>query len=70
VRDYSIKKPQLKIGKTDFIDRVVTHYTDVPKTYSLARFNSIGYLELCINCGHAADLLGLAYGDAVQILFE
>lgn len=65
-------KKQLRINyrKTDFIDRVVTHYTDVPKTYSLARFNSIGYLELCINCGHAADLLGLAYGDAVQILFE
>lgn len=65
-------KKQFRINyrKTDFIDRVVTHYNDVPKTYNLARFNSTGYLELCINCGHAANLLGLSNGDAVQILFE
>jgi S-adenosylmethionine hydrolase len=56
--------------KKDVIERIVENYTDVPPTYSLARFNSLGYLELCINCGHAADLLGLAKGDNIQVLFE
>jgi len=66
------KNKQMRINyrKYDFIDRIVENYTDVPQTYSLARFNSLGYLELCINCGNAADLLGLTKGDAVQILFE
>jgi S-adenosylmethionine hydrolase len=71
IRRFDDKK-QMRINyrKYDYIDRIVENYTDVPQTYSLARFNSLGYLELCINCGHAADLLGLAKSDAVQILFE
>ncbi len=71
VKRFSVDK-QIRINyrKYDYIDRMVENYTDVPQTYSLARFNSLGYLELCINCGHAADLLGLSKGDAVQVLFE
>jgi len=61
---------RINYRKRDYIDRIVENYTDVPQTYSLARFNSLGYLELCINCGHASDLLGLAKGDALQVLFE
>ncbi len=66
------KEKQMRINyrKYDFIDRIVPNYSDVPQSYSLARFNSLGYLELCINCGNAADLLGLVRGDAVQIIFE
>lgn len=64
------KQMRINYRKYDFIDRIVTNYSDVPPTYSLARFNSIGYLELCINGGSASDLLGLNNGDAVQILFE
>ena len=66
----SKKNMRINYRKFDFIERIVENYTDVPPTYSLARFNSLGYLELCINCGHAADLLGLAKSDAIQILFE
>ncbi len=64
------KQMRINYRKYDFIERIVTNYSDVPPTYSLARFNSIGYLELCINGGSASDLLGLTNGDAVQILFE
>jgi hypothetical protein len=64
------KHMSINYRKKDVIERIVENYTDVPPTYSLARFNSLGYLELCINCGHAADLLGLAKGDNVQVLFE
>ena len=63
---------QIRINyrKYDFIERIVVDYVDVPQTYSLARFNSLGFLELCINGGHASDLLGLGKGDSLQILFE
>lgn len=64
------KQMRINYRKVDFIDRVVENYSDVPRSYSLARFNSIGYLEICINGGNASDLLGLKNGDAVQILFE
>ena len=64
------KQLRINYRKDDYIDRIVKDYSDVPTSYSLARFNGIDYLELCINCGHAADLLGLAVGDAVQILLE
>ena len=64
------KQLRINYRKYDFIDRLVENYTDVPKTYSLARFNSLGFLELCINCGSASDLLGLSVGDNVQVLFE
>jgi S-adenosylmethionine hydrolase len=64
------KQMRINYRKYDFIDRIVENYIDVPQTYSLARFNSLGYLELCINCGNASDLLGLTKGDAIQILFE
>ena len=64
------RKMRINYRKYDFIDRIVENYMDVPQTYSLARFNSLGYLELCINCGNASDLLGLVKGDAIQILFE
>ncbi len=66
----SSKQMRINYRKYDFIERIVDNYTDVPQTYNLARFNSLGYLELCIHCGSASDLLGLAKGDAIQILFE
>jgi len=64
------KSMRINYRKYDFIDKIVENYTDVPQTYSLARLNALGYLELCINCGNASDLLGLTTGDAIQILFE
>ena len=54
----------------DSIDRVVENYMDVPRTYSLARFNSLGYLELCVHGDSASDLLGLYTGDSIQVVFE
>lgn len=63
------KQIRINYRKYDFIDEVVENYGDVPRTYSLARFNSLGFLELCINCGSATDLLGLSVGDNVQVLF-
>lgn len=67
---YGLTVPmQINYRTTDYIDRIVENYSDVPTTYKLARFNSIGLLELSINGGHAANLLGLRVNDAVRILF-
>jgi S-adenosylmethionine hydrolase len=41
------------------IDRISDSYADVPEGEKLALFNSAGYLEIAINKGNAAGLLGL-----------
>ncbi len=64
------KKFSINYKKNDFLDTIVQNYSDVPLSYSLARFNTLGFLELCINCGHAGDLLGLMKGDSIQVIFE
>lgn len=70
VERYEKRNLRINYRMHDFIDGISDNYTDVPQSYKLARFNSIGYMEICIHCGHAADLLGLSKGDAIQILFE
>lgn len=70
IERFAGKNIRINYRKLDFIDRIVEHYSDVLTSYSLARFNSLGFLEICINSGHASDLLGLQAGDAIQILFE
>ena len=65
----SNKQLRINYRKTDVIERIVENYSDVSQAYSLARFNSLGFLELCINCGNASDLLGLVKDDDIQVLF-
>lgn len=43
----------------EVIDRISESYADVPEGERLALFNSSGYLEIAINKGNAAGLLGL-----------
>ncbi|MCW3122274.1 MAG: hypothetical protein JWQ38_1766 [Flavipsychrobacter sp.] len=45
------------------IDEISANYNDVRPGYKLCRFNSNGYLELCINRGKAASLFGLRLGS-------
>ena len=45
-------------------------YSDVPRGHLLALFNSAGYLEIALNQGNAAGLLGMSYGDIVRIDFK
>ncbi len=46
------------------------HYRDVPVGETLCRFNSAYVLEIAINMGKAASLLGLKEEDTVQIDFS
>lgn len=45
--------------RDEVIDRVSQSYADVAEGEKLALFNSAGYLEIAINKGNAAGLLGL-----------
>ena len=64
------KQIRINYRKGDYIDNIVDNYNDVPPSYSMARFNSLGYLELSINAENASKLLGLFVGSNVQVLFE
>lgn len=46
------------------------HYSDVPGGEKLCLFNSNGFLEIAINQGNAAELLGVRMDDTLQIEFE
>lgn len=52
------------------IRRLSRHYFDVPVGEVLCFFNSAGYLEIAVNMGKAATLMGLRPEDAVQIDFS
>ena len=47
-----------------------THYTQVEPGDCVGVFNSLGLLEIAINQGHAADLLGMQYDSAVCVNFH
>ena len=55
------------------IDAISAGYNDVREGFKLCRFNSSGYLEICINRGKAASLFGLRAGSRhnnIKIFFE
>ncbi len=54
----------------DGISRLHEAYSDVMEGERLALFGSSGYLEVAINQGKAASLLGLNMSDSVSIHFE
>jgi hypothetical protein len=51
---------QIVFRHDDKIEKISEHYSSVPEGEKLALFNSAGYLELAINKGNAAGLLGLS----------
>lgn len=55
------------------ISELSARYNDVREGYKLCRFNSAGYLEICVNRGNAAGLYGLQTGSRhndIKIFFE
>ncbi|UKJ06028.1 SAM hydrolase/SAM-dependent halogenase family protein [Solitalea lacus] len=56
--------------RNESISRISKHYNDVPEGEKLALFSITGYLEIAINKGNAAGLLGLHLGDMVRIEFR
>lgn len=60
---------ELLIKRNEPIDGLSFRYHDVPEGETLVRFDSDGLLEIAINLGRAAGLLGIAVEDTVQIEF-
>ena len=56
--------------RNDPIVRLSANYCDVPVGEPLCLFNSAGYLEIAVNMGRAATLLGLKVEDVVEMVFE
>ncbi|MEO5985199.1 MAG: SAM-dependent chlorinase/fluorinase [Ferruginibacter sp.] len=53
--------------RDEVIDKISETYADVPEGEKMALFNSAGYLEIAINKGNAAGLLGLqGYSEKQQ----
>lgn len=50
---------KISFKRDEVIERISESYADVPEGEKLALFNSAGYLEIAINKGNAAGLLGL-----------
>lgn len=62
---------EISFRTADFsIDSISLRYSDVPEGERLALFNSAGFLELAMNKGHAANLLGLQVGEMIMIRFD
>jgi S-adenosylmethionine hydrolase len=64
---------KINFKRDEVIDHISETYADVPEGEKLALFNSAGYLEIAINKGNAAGLLGLKgfsekNSQSVQIL--
>ena len=60
---------RLLLKRTEPIDGLSFRYHDVPEGEPLCRFNSDGLLEIAINLGRAAGLLGIQLEDSVQVEF-
>ncbi|MDX2003392.1 MAG: SAM-dependent chlorinase/fluorinase [Chitinophagales bacterium] len=55
--------------RSERITEISRYYYEAPEGEKLCIFNTNGYLEIAINKGKAAGLLGLHIGDTVQIEF-
>jgi S-adenosylmethionine hydrolase len=55
---------------TEAIQNISKSYSDVPVSEMLAIFNSVGLLEIAINQGNAASLLGLKIDSRIRLIIK
>ncbi|WP_420457993.1 SAM hydrolase/SAM-dependent halogenase family protein [Neolewinella sp.] len=60
---------QLQIKRMPPLDGLSFNYHDVPEGEPLCRFDADGFLEIAVNLGRAAPLLGIQVEDMVQVEF-
>ncbi len=64
---------RLQFMQVEEVSEISNSYNSVREGYKLCRFNSNGYLEICINRGRAASLFGLRLGSRhndIKLFFE
>lgn len=52
------------------VDKVSLRHTDVPISQPLCRYNHAGFLEICVNGGHAATVLGFRLRKENHLLYN
>lgn len=72
LNDYLRRFDEMEVQYRDreVIRELSNYYNDVRQGEPLARFNDDGYLEIAINTGNAAGMLGIRYGDIVNVRFR
>jgi len=55
---------RLEFAQVEEITEISNNYADVRPGQKLCRFNSSGYMEICMNRGNAASLFGLKLGGS------
>ncbi|MBK6933025.1 MAG: SAM-dependent chlorinase/fluorinase [Saprospirales bacterium] len=60
----------LYFKRNDPLTQLSGQYCDVPVGEPLCLFNSAGFLEIAVNMGKAATLLGLKVEDVVEVVVE
>lgn len=61
---------KIKFSRTESVTKLSSHYSSVPSGEKLCRFNSAGFLEICINGNGAAKLFGLKVLAAESIVYN
>ncbi|MCD6064126.1 MAG: salL 2 [Flavipsychrobacter sp.] len=61
---------RIQFMRDDEISKIETRYNAVREGEKLCRFNSAGYLEIAINRGNAASLLGLKLSREQHVMYN
>ncbi len=61
---------RIKLMRADELTTISNAYYEVPPGEKLCRFNRTGFLEICINRGKAASLLGLKLHRENQLIYS
>jgi S-adenosylmethionine hydrolase len=63
-----VKKNCRVIIGSNTIDELSENYANIKSKRPLAIIGSRGYLEIAVNCGHAAEYFGAEKGDPVKVI--
>ncbi len=61
---------RIRVTRSHELTTISNNYNDVGENEALCRFNDTGYLEIAINQGKAATLLGLAAFNSGNLLYQ
>lgn len=64
------RKVLINFSRTDYFTEISTSYDDVPEGEKVCLINTEGYMEIAINKGSAASLLGLNVGHSIIVEFS
>lgn len=64
------RKFRISFMRNESVTKISQHYADVAQGEKLCLFNSAGFLEIAINRGNAASLLGFRLHDDTQLIYQ